>query len=216
MKSKFLIPTCLVFIFLAGVNTHTLAQDKQKQQELDRKVLQFLEDNRATWRSLNVPYEDGKVLHDIILKNNYQSALEIGTSTGHSTVWIAWALSKTGGRLVTVEIDEERQKVAMENLEKVGLSGVVDFRLGDAHEIVKELKGPFDFVFSDADKDWYVQYFMDVDPKLKKGGCFTAHNVLQNQSGIAEYLDYINNISTYTTMVDRSSRSGISISYKND
>lgn len=81
---------------------------------------------------------------------------------------------------------------------------------------MKELKGPFDFVFSDADKDWYVQYFMDVDPKLEKGGCFTAHNVLQNQSGIAEYLDYINNISTYTTMVDRSSRSGISISYKND
>src|SRR5690606_36912604 len=216
MKAEYTLRSLLISLFLVGAITATMAQNRQNQQELDKKVQQFLEYNQQKWRSVNVPYEDGKVLHDIIVKNKYQSALEIGTSTGHSTVWIAWAMSKTGGRLITVEIDEDRQTEAIKNLEKVGLSDIVDFRLGDAHEIVKELKGPFDFVFSDADKDWYVQYFMDVDPKLKKGGCFTAHNVLQNQSGIAEYLDYINNISTYTTMVDRSSRSGISISYKND
>jgi caffeoyl-CoA O-methyltransferase len=181
---------------------------------LDEKVRQFLEENKKGWRDLNVPFEDGKVLYDIIIKNNYRSALEIGTSTGHSTVWIAWALSKTGGKLVTVEIDEERQREAIRNLEKVGLSDIVEFRLGDAHEIVKEVQGPFDFVFSDADKTWYVQYFKDVDPKLKQGGCFTAHNVLQNQRGIAEYLDYVNSLSGYTTTMDRSSSSGISISYK--
>ncbi|MEX0882978.1 MAG: methyltransferase, partial [Cyclobacteriaceae bacterium] len=85
---------------------------------------------------------------------------------------------------------------------------------GDAHEIVKKLDGPFDFVFSDADKNWYVQYFKDIHSKLNSGGTFTAHNVLQNMSGIREYLDYVNNHSDYETTVDRTSRSGIAISYK--
>lgn len=201
----------LVCILGSGV---LRAQQIPDSEGLDEKVRLFLEENKEKWRDLNVPYEDGMVLYDIIVKNNYRSALEIGTSTGHSTVWIAWALSKTGGKLVTVEIDEQRQKEAIRNLEKVGLSHLVEFRLGDAHKIVKEVPGPFDFVFSDADKPWYVQYFKDVDPKLAKGGCFTAHNVLQNQRGIAEYLDYVNSLSGYTTTLDRSSSSGIAISYK--
>src|SRR5690606_18452000 len=163
---------------------------------------------------LNVPYEDGQILHDLIVDNNYRSALEIGTSTGHSTVWIAWALSKTGGKLITIEMDKSRQKEAIENVKSVGLSDFVDFRLGNAHEIVKDLEGAFDFVFSDADKDWYVQYFKDMDPKLKKGGCFTAHNVLQNMRGIPEYMDFVNNHPDYQSTVDRTSSSGIAISFK--
>src|SRR5690606_41709219 len=86
----------------------------------------------------------------------------------------------------------------------------------DEHPIVKEVPWYFDFVFSDADKPWYVQYFKDVDPKLTKGGCFTSHNVLQNQRGIAEYLDYVKSLSGYTTTRDRSSSSGIAISYKRE
>ncbi len=51
---------------------------------------------------------------------------------------------------------------------------------------LKELKGPFDFVFSDADKDWYKNYFIDVDPKLKVGGCFTAHNISDAEAMVTE------------------------------
>ena len=213
MKVLHIVTTLSLLAVILGSSAAT-AQQISNPEELDEKVRLFLEENQGKWRDLNVPYEDGKVLYDIIVKNNYRSALEIGTSTGHSTVWIAWALSKTGGKLVTVEIDEQLQKEAIRNLEKVGLSHLVDFHLGDAHQIVKEVPGPFDFVFSDADKPWYVQYFKDVDPKLTKGGCFTAHNVLQNQRGIAEYLDYVKSLSAYTTTIDRSSSSGIAISYK--
>lgn len=181
---------------------------------MDERVQQFLEDSRQDWRDLNVPYEDGQILHDLIVENNYQSAVEIGTSTGHSTIWIAWALSKTGGKLTTIEIDEKRQKVAIDNIRKLGLPSYVDFKLGDAHQLVKELSGSFDFVFSDADKDWYIQYFQDMDPKLEKGGCFTAHNVLQGIRGIAEYMDFVQSHPGYETTVDRSSNSGIAISYK--
>jgi len=203
--------SCILFFGLAA---GCVAQVTDAQSELDKRVEKFLTEKRQAWRDLNVPYEDGRVLHDLIVDNNYRSALEIGTSTGHSTVWIAWALSKTGGRLITIEIDENRQREAIENLRALGLAGFVDFRLGDAHQLVKELEGPFDFIFSDADKDWYIQYFKDVDPKLKTGGTFTAHNVLQSISGIKEYMDFVNGHPGYETTVDRSSNSGIAISRK--
>ncbi len=190
------------------------AQTTAVQQQRDEKVQRFLDESRSRWRDLNVPYEDGKVLHDLIVKNNYTRAIEIGTSTGHSTVWLAWALSKTGGKLITIEIDERRQKQAIENVKAAGLAEFVDFRLADAHQLVKELKGPFDFVFSDADKDWYPQYFKDLDPKLVKGACFTAHNVANPYGGIREFLELVQKHPNYKTINDRTSSSGISISFK--
>lgn len=191
-----------------------IAQDSVSQRELDKRVEAFLQENEGTWRDLNVPYEDGQVLHDLIIDNGYTAALEIGTSTGHSTVWIAWALSKTDGKLVTIELDESRQRQAKANVEAAGLSEFVDFRLGNAHELVPKVQGPIDFVFSDADKDWYIQYFKDVDPKLKKGGTFTAHNVLQSMDGITEYLEFVNAQQEYDTHIDKTSSSGIAISRK--
>jgi predicted O-methyltransferase YrrM len=207
MKNFFLllVASCVAF---------TAQSQSLSSQDHDGRVKKFLDDHRNEWHDLNVPYEDGKVLYDLIVKGNYQSALEIGTSTGHSTIWIAWALSKTGGKLITIEIDESRHKQALENLKAVGLQDYVDARLANAHDLVKQLKGPFDFVFSDADKDWYTQYFKDVDPKLKPGGCFTAHNVRNAYGGIKEFLNYVEGLSTYETTIDKTSRSGISISYK--
>ncbi|SEL58259.1 O-methyltransferase [Parapedobacter koreensis] len=213
MKALVQINVVFSSILLLGVVAECAAQDTN-QRERDKRVAIFLEESRQRWHDLNVPYEDGQVLHDLIVANNYQSALEIGTSTGHSTIWIAWALSKTGGKLVTIEIDENRQKQAIENIKAVGLADVVDFRLGDAHQLVKTVEGPLDFAFSDADKDWYIQYFRDTDPKLKSGGRFAAHNVLQNISGIREYMEFVNNLSGYETVVERSSGSGIAISQK--
>ncbi len=212
MKKTLVMPVVILF-FLFFVQA-CMAQTSQDQQSVDERVQQFLEESRQGWHDLNVPYEDGQLLHNLIVDNDYQSALEIGTSTGHSTVWIAWALSKTGGKLITIEIDENRHKEATTNLEKVGLSDYVEFRLGNAHQIVKELEGPFDFVFSDADKDWYIQYFKDIHPKLEKGGRFTAHNVLQSLRGIPEYMEFVKSHPEYETTVDRSSSSGTAISLK--
>jgi predicted O-methyltransferase YrrM len=183
-------------------------------QPSDEHIKKFLNDNRNNWQDLNVPYEDGQVLYDLIIKNKYKSALEIGTSTGHSTIWIAWALSKTGGKLITIEIDESRYKEAVKNLTELNLLKYVDARLADAHQLVKELPGPFDFVFSDADKGWYTQYFKDVDTKLSVGGCFSAHNVRNAYGGIKDFLDYVQALPNYETTINKVSRSGISISYK--
>ena len=172
---------------------------------LDGKAQKFLNENRGKWRDWNVPYEDGKVLYNLVIKGGYKRALEIGTSTGHSAIWIARALSKTGGRLITIENDKGRYKKALRNFKEAGLETHIDARFADAHQLVGKLEGPFDFVFSDADKEWYVQYFKDVDPKLLVGGCFTAHNVTDAFAGIKEFLDYVKRIPNYRTRIDRSS-----------
>ena len=186
---------------------------RAQDTELDQKVRSFLESRRGSWRDLNVPWQDGQLLYDLVLKHRYTRALEIGTSTGHSAIWIAWALSKTGGRLVTLEIDPARHAAARKNFEEAGLAPFIDARLGDAHELVKTLPGPFDFVFSDADKDWYTQYFKDLEPKLAAGGCFTAHNVARPGGGVAAFLEYVKQLPGYETTVEGSSE-GVSISCK--
>ena len=183
-------------------------------QDLDETVKAFLERHRGQWRDMNVPDSDGKTLHDLIIRNGYTRALEIGTSTGHSAIWIAWALSKTGGKLVTIEIDKGRYRQALTHFAEAGLSEHIDARLGDAHELVPQLEGPFDFVFSDADKGWYTRYLQAVLPKLEVNGCFTAHNVTMRNPGIKEFLDYLRTVPNLETTIDRSSRAGLSISYK--
>ena len=210
MSLKFLV---LVIINLLIAST-IFAQYPDIENEFDRKVRSFLEDNANNWRDMNVPLSDGKIMYDIIVENGYKNAVEIGTSTGHSAIWIAWALSKTGGRLITIEIDKNRYIQAKANFKKAGVSKYIEARLADAHELVPQLPGEYDFVFSDADKYWYKKYFIAMDPKLKSGGCFVAHNTLMRVSGIMEFLDYVGSLENYETILDSSGPSGMSISYK--
>jgi predicted O-methyltransferase YrrM len=193
------------------------ANASPQARDLDARVQAFLDSRRGQWHDMNVPESDGRVLHDLIVKHGYRRALEIGTSTGHSGIWIAWALAKTGGKLITIDIDPERHRTALENFREAGVAEYIDARLGDAHELVPKLQGPFDFVFSDADKEWYEQYLIDVWPKLQVGGCFTAHNVSgRRMAGISAFLARLEALPGARTTIDRSSSSGISITYKLD
>jgi predicted O-methyltransferase YrrM len=219
MKARHLSKTLLLIVLSCIVSLPLRSQTVKANPDLDERVRKYLAEHSRQWYDMNIPTVDGQLLYDIIIKNNYNSALEIGTSTGHSGIWIAWALSKTGGKLITIDIDEGRYKRALENFKQAGLSDYIDARLADAHELVKELKGPFDFVFSDADKEWYKNYFIDIDPKLKTGGCFTAHNVYDRGRGYGGYngqgvfLDYVKSLKNYETTVN-SAGGGVSISYK--
>ncbi len=211
------IPALLVLSFLSALAALAAAgAGAPGGQDLDRKVQAFLDSRRGDWRDLNVSAADGKILYDLVVKNNYRRALEIGTSTGHSGIWIAWALSKTGGKLVTVEIDESRHKEAVANFREAGLDGVIDARLADAHALVPALEGPFDFVFCDADKDWYKNYFIAVWPKVAAGGAFVAHNVSQGRHGwgAGEFLTYVEGLAGVETSFAPGSTAGISITYK--
>lgn len=209
-----LLLTALLFVLTPLCKSET----KTSTDDLDERVKKFLDSHYWGRGDMNVPAVDGQTLHDIVLKNKYTKALEIGTSTGHSSIWIAWALSKTGGKLITVEIDEQRHREALENFEAAGLSEFIDARLGDAHEIVPALEGTFDFVFSDADKYWYKNYLIAVLPKLEVGGCYTTHNVSMGRRGYrrggsGDYMEYLLSLPNLETTVDDRGN-GLSISYK--
>ncbi|MFC1724171.1 O-methyltransferase [candidate division KSB1 bacterium] len=208
--------TCILIFAVPGIS-----QKVDQETEIDKKVKKLLEDREYRWRDMNVPEVDGQKLYDLIIENDYKKALEVGTSTGHSGIWIAWALSKTGGKLITVEIDKDRYEEAVENFKEAGLSAFIDARLADAHELVPALEGPFDFVFIDADKHWYTNYAKAIVPKLKTGGRMTAHNVYDSSGGGrrrgrgGEYLEYVKSLTFMETTVF-SSGGGLAISYKKE
>jgi caffeoyl-CoA O-methyltransferase len=216
MKIYVLIPIAALAFALTGAPTGMERHPQQVAQDtVDARVRRFLDSHRRSWRDMNIPAEDGQRLFDLVVKNGYTRALEIGTSTGRSAIWIAWALSKTGGKLITVEIDEQRYREALGNFREAGLSDYIDARLADAHELVPRLEGPFDFVFVDADKNWYTRYFQAVYPKLVVGGCYTAHNVSGRRAGwVAEFLDALDATPGMETEIVGSYRAGLSVSYK--
>jgi predicted O-methyltransferase YrrM len=201
---------CLLALFALGQAPAAAAQ------ALDGRVREFLASQKGQWRQENVTETDGRLLYDLILKRGYARALEIGTSTGHSGIWQAWALSKTGGSLVTVEIEEFRHLAAVRNFKSAGLDAFIDARLGDAHTLIETLAGPFDFIFIDADQNWTLNYFRALLPKLAPGGCFAVHNVvsLGYMKGVRDFLDEVRSLSFMETTVEPSSGGGISLSFK--
>ncbi|MBA4321526.1 MAG: hypothetical protein C0408_01790 [Odoribacter sp.] len=122
MKRHLICRPILLLLIILILPHYLQAQSVNVTSSIDDKVKSFLNDHLRKWYDMNIPAADGQLLYDIIVKNNYKSALEIGTSTGHSGIWIAWALSKTGGKLITIEIDEARHITALENFKKASLS----------------------------------------------------------------------------------------------
>ncbi len=192
------------------------SENGQSGSSIDGQVKAFLKAHKDQWKDENITEADGRFLFDFVVRHKYRQCLEIGTSTGHSGIWIAWAMSRTGGVLTTIEIDPARHARAVENFKAAGLGGFVDARLADAHELIPQLKGPYDFVFVDADKEWYLNYFKMLLPKMDIGGCFAAHNVvnLEFMHGVKEFLDYVRSLPEIETLIERTSRSGISLSFK--
>lgn len=209
---KFCLPVVIFFILALGLPDMVHSQPASGgSTDLDKKVRAFFDSHSDAWHNMNVPRSDGQLLYDLVLKNDYKKALEIGTSTGYSSIWIAWALSKTGGKLITIEIDKDRYQQALENFREAGVSDYIDARLGDAHELVPKLKGPFDFVFCDADKNWYKNYFQELEDNLVPGACFAAHNT--NMYGVLDYLHYVRSLPGYKTTIDNHG-AGMGITYK--
>ena len=198
------------------VGAGPVALTQEKPDAIDATVKRFLDQHRNSWRDMNVPEADGQALYDLVVKNTCKRALEIGTSTGHSGIYIGWALSKTGGKLITIDIDEARHREAVGHFKEAGVAAFIDARLADAHDLVPKLEGPFDFVFIDADKEWYTNYAKAVIPKLAVGGCLTAHNVYPGRgrrSGgmTGDYYEYVSSLPFMETTV---TPGGVAISYK--
>jgi predicted O-methyltransferase YrrM len=179
----------------------------------DEQVLPMLKHLPYRHGGMNVPAEDGRLLYDIIIKKGYRRGLEIGTSNGYSALWLGLAFKQTGGQLITLEIEPQRAREAQENFEHAGLDDIIDSRINDALKEIPMLDGEFDFVFIDAWKPDYSKYLELILPKMKRGGVITAHNVTSQGSSMREFLDEIQENPKFNTIIDRTSRAGVSISY---
>jgi predicted O-methyltransferase YrrM len=132
---------------------------------------------------INVAPNQGKLLHLLARAHSVRSVLEIGTLGGYSTIWLARAL-QPGGRLTTLEVDARHAEIARANIERAGLAGVVEVRLGSAHatlpRLVEERAGPFDLVFIDADKPSTPAYLTWALKLTRPGSLIVIDNVVRN------------------------------------
>jgi predicted O-methyltransferase YrrM len=131
---------------------------------------------------LSVGREAGILLYLLTTGAQSRRILELGTSYGYSTVWLAAAARATGGKVTSLEIKEFKIEQARQALTRAGLSSRVEFHAGDCLDTLRALPGPFDFVLLDVWKDLYLPCFELVHPKLAPGGVIAADNMLLPES----------------------------------
>jgi predicted O-methyltransferase YrrM len=156
----------------------SLAAPPRPKGDAEEKILKVLDQvGQKQGRMANVPMPDGRMLRLLAETIGAKTIVEIGTSNGVSALWFSLALKKTGGKLITHEIDAERAELARENFTAAGVAGLVTIVEGDAHETVAKLTGPVDLVFIDADKEGYLDYLTKLLPLVRPGGLVLAHNM---------------------------------------
>jgi predicted O-methyltransferase YrrM len=148
------------------------------KDDVEKKILAAIEGiTRKQGFQLNVPTEDGRMLRVLTESIGAKTVVEIGTSNGISALWFALGLRRTGGKVITHEIDPQTAKLAQQNFKTAGVSDMIAIVEGDAHETVSQLKGPIDLVFIDADKEGYADYLKKLLPLVRPGGLICAHNI---------------------------------------
>jgi predicted O-methyltransferase YrrM len=149
------------------------------KDDAEKKILDALTEmtRHRTPGDASVPPGDGRILRLLTESLGAKHVVEFGTSTGFSGVWFCLALRQTKGKLTTFEIDAGRAAEARRNFQKAGVADLVTLIEGDAHEKVKEVIGPVDLVFLDADKTGYVDYLEKLLPVVRPGGLIVAHNM---------------------------------------
>lgn len=123
--------------------------------------------------------ESGQFLNILARSLTAPRILELGTSLGYSAIWLGEAARATKGQLISIDIDAEKSAYARDMCEKAGLAAQVEFRVGDARELIGTLSGHFDLVFLDLWKDQYVQCLEAFHPKLSPGALIVADNMIR-------------------------------------
>jgi len=196
----------LLLLLLGGASAQTEPLDEATIRSEVEKIRQP--------GMMNVPRADGEFLHDFVVQRGYKRVLEIGTSNGYSAVWMALALRKNGGKLITLEIDAMRANLAAENFQRLRLNDIIELRRGDALKLIPKIPGPFDLVFIDAWKPDYIRYFEMVFPKTRSSGAILAHNVLSHDAELRAYVEMVSNHPQLETRIERRSSRGIAVSIK--
>jgi len=169
---------------------------------------------KADAGQLSVSEEDGRFMRVLVASHGIKHALEIGGASGYSAIWIGVGLRETGGHLTTIEFDAGRAKSAAENIRRAGLADVVTVVHGDAFKEIPKIAGTFDFVFLDAWKPDYKRFFDLVFPRLVPRGLFLAHNVVNKETEMQDFLSAIKDSPAIATSIVRPGSEGMSVSVK--
>lgn len=151
--------------------------DNRVQRVIER-VQAFIADKDDAW---SMPVEAERFVHGLVLACGAKRCVEIGTSYGHSGLWIGSATAANGGTLLTIEKDARKSQIAAGFFAEAGLSGVITSRTGLALDILAELPGPVDWVLNDADKENLARYVELLYPKMPVGSMIVTDNVTSHQ-----------------------------------
>lgn len=186
------------------------------EHQLSPEIINFFRNYKSgAIIDIKVPRSDGVLLRMIVEMTGAKRALEIGTLRAYSATWIGMGLRKTGGKLTSLEIDPDNVKIARANLKKTGLDDIVTVIEGDALKTLPKLKGPFDFVFIDARKSDYYDYFTIVYPKVRRGGVIIAHNAIRFSEAMKKYLDTVSqHPELHTIIISTTASDGMALSFK--
>lgn len=152
-------------------------------------------------RYRNVEPESALFLAMQIHIQQSKEILEIGTSTGYSTLWLAHAVQQTQGRVTTLEIDPARTAQAQHHAQELGLDDVIDFWVGDAQKYLTKATQQYDFIFLDAERDAYVGYWAFLQKMLNPcGGVLIVDNVISHAAQVKCFIELIENDPRFISM----------------
>jgi len=153
-------------------------------------------------RYRNIEAESAQLLSQLIRMQQAKTILEIGTSTGYSTLWLAEAAQATDGQVITLEIDATRSAEAKRHVTELELSEVVSFWVGDAADYLKEAQETYDFILLDAERNAYENYWPDLKRLIKpKGGVLIIDNVISHAAEVKPLLSLIKKDSTFMSTI---------------
>jgi predicted O-methyltransferase YrrM len=139
-------------------------------------------------RLRNLEPDTAALLAVLVRAVGARDVLELGTSNGYSTLWLAEAVLANGGNLVSVEIEPDRSSQAAHNLERTGLRSVVELRVEDAAETLKRSPSSiWDLIFLDSERTAYPDYWPDLARTLKPAGLLVVDNVISHAEEVAEF-----------------------------
>jgi predicted O-methyltransferase YrrM len=211
-SAKLAAGIAIVVALTAGV---VLPQPRPAASSVPSEVMRLLDSIKAADSGqLSISEEDGRFLRVLVATSSAKHALEIGGAHGYSAIWIGLALRETGGRLTTIEFDAGRAATAAANIKRAGLADVVTVVPGDAFKEIPKLPGTFDFVFLDAWKPDYQRFFELVFPRLATRGLFLAHNVVNKQGEMRDFLQTIEHHPSLATSIVRPGSEGMSVSVR--
>ncbi len=161
-----------------------------------RAVLDRLERQDALEREQGAPRRQrlrqvtpdvGRLLHTLVLATRPGLIVEIGTSGGYSTVWLATAGRAVGATVLALEIDSAKVDLATSNLRQAGVHEIVTVKHVDAFDFLRDRGEPLDFVFLDAEKEDYLRYLELIVPLLPVGGLLVADNLISHADELADF-----------------------------